>query len=917
MLNQVKKETIEDRPLKIGTLLINEGLIRNTDLDRAVEIQEKEIRQAELPIGKLLVKKKLIDRNQLQSLLQHPELINEIETYAIEKARVKPEDLAECIAKKPRRQPLAEALVSTGHLTNDDLKRFFEKQIDSLKICELAVETGMVSESDMARVLQSQQPTTRTIGEILCDLNLVSPLDLNAVLTKYRKHLGLGEILLKHGFLKSPELDMAIEAHERSGEPVTNILQREGILSEDQLYNAFSLQHNIPFERLEGFEYSAGQRDVLTKIVGKVFADQFHLVPVHLEDNTLTVALSDPEDIKTVHALRSKRVDLRTKCFLVTPSTMQHLYIDLYGTRPPFPVPDRIESPGASPIPIEKTPKNQLPVKDARHTEPPAHAARKIEPSPSAVIPDTHPQPGENAIEKTSIDNEVIKLVNRLLREATSRGARAIHIDQGLRRTSLRLRIGETLEHPSRSWPDDIFQEMSGRVINTVKKIAGMDTGSHHRPQEGMFRAGMSDPATGTADLDFTVTSCPTLAGENLIIRRISPFSPAPDLGELSHSRHVVTSLKQVMKQPSGLFLVASPPGNGRTATLYAMLKHILEPGKKAVTVDDTIPFSMPDAVQTQANASGGLPYADLLRTALRLDPDVILAEDLGTSERIHLGIEGVQKGVLLLGGIPAADAAGAVSNMNTLGRVAWTSGLFKAVLAQQYVRKICGACKQPYTPSPEEWQPLFEQLPDGLEFYRGSGCPECGFSGYRGKVLLSELLVISDVIVRAMKQQLPAKDIRHLIIRSGAKTLIDDGLSKLDQTTLSEIVDAVPEEATEAFKCNRADTRMATSPGPAPEKTPASEKEKKDTTEKKANFEIILSSGVLQKAGINQLHHAYEVVMEETGRRSRPSNSALFETFIKAHHSAICRRFGCSQVAFSVGKQTGKALLLATPLVH
>jgi len=886
MLNRVEKNSIGDPPPKIGTLLVNEGFIRNADLKQAIEIQEKEARQAQLPLGKLLVRKKLIGRHQLQNLLGHPQLLDEIKTFAVEQANVHPRNLARCIAEKPARQPLPDALVTAGYLTDDDLRLFFKQQLDSLKICELAVETGMVSEEDINRVLQSRH-TPRAIGEILCDLSLITPLDLNSVLTKYRKHLRLGEILLKNGLIDGPTFDRALEIHERQGEHLGSILRLEGVLSEKQLYEAFSRQYNIPFERMKGFEYDPGQRDALTKIVGKAFSDQFHIVPLRLEENTLTVAISDPAALSIVNSLRSKRVDLRTGCVLVTPATMERLYVDLYGAKPPAPL-------GRKPS-LHSQPPQPPPVAPASSETPPERL-EESGPDTKSVPEDRTPgiQPHE--------------LVHLLLAKAIQADARSIHIDLGLRQTIIRLRTGENLAPVTEPWPEEAFQEMAGEIMDSIKEIAGMDPGNRQRPQEGIFRVGLPYGDGGITDVDFSVTTCPTLAGENMTIRRITPCSPASDLNELFHSRHMVASLKQVMKQTSGIILVAAPPGNGRGATLYAMLRQIHAPGLKAVTVDKVISFSMPEVVQTQANPSMGLLYTDMLRAALRLDPDVILAEDLGTPESAAMGIEAVRKGVLLLGGINAADSAAAVSTMGGLGGMPQTAGFLKAVLTQRHVRKICTGCKQTYTPLPEEWQPLFEAPPKDLTFFRGMGCPECNFTGYRGRILLSELLVVNDAISRAMKQRLPESDIRHLAIQCGVKTLIDDGLSKLEETTLSEIVDAVPPEAADAFKCARADALAASPPAPSPDSEP-------EPREETTAFGIVLSSEKFTKTELRQLHFAYELLMEKSSRRSHPSDVTVFETFIRAQYSAICRRYGCSRVSFSVEKEEGKVLLLAMPV--
>ncbi len=903
MHNRVTKNAIEDTtPLKIGTMLVKEGFIRKADLAQAIDIQQQEARHAELPLGKLLVKQKLIDRRELQTLLEHPELVREIETYALESGRIDARQLARCIQEKPAGQPLPEALVAAGYLNDEDLKVFFEHQLDSLKICELAVQTGLVSETDINEVLQLKKPP-RAIGEILCELNLITPLDLNAVLTKYRKHLRLGEILLKHGLIDKPTFDWVLQLHERRGEPLGSILRREALLSEEQLFSAFSLQYNIPFEKPDDFKYSADQREALTQIVGKAFSDQFHVLPLRLEESTLTVAVSDPADLKIVNSLRSKRVDLRTHCVLVTPSALKRLYCDLYGVTPKTLIPEKV----VPPTPQAETPREMMPPElsppapiepDIRHPrDDEALKEVDIQFPQTNEAPEEADVPGPQADETPKeTDIPASQWVHQILSQAISSGAQAIHFDQDLRTTVLRFRIGDTLRKPSEPWPEADFQQMAPRIMDSIREIAGMDTEDRHRPQEGMFRAGMADTTSGAEYMDFSVTSCPTLAGESMTIKRIYACSPAPGMEDLPHSPHVVSSLKQALSHMSGMFLVATPNTNSRSAALYGMLRQLQQPDLKAVTVEETVSLSMPEAIQIQTNPSAEISYATMLRTALHLDPDVILAGNLADPESAALALEAARKGVLLLGGIHASDAVEAISCLETLGiPVPQVASHVSAILAQRYVRKICPDCRQTYRPSPEEWQSLFERFPGSLTFHRGAGCPECGFSGYRGKILLSELLVISDPIARAVKRNMPGNDIRQLIVRSGIKNLIDDGLSKLDQTTLSEIIDAIPPEAAKAYKCLRADT---------------------EGDRKEGGYRIVLTAPDLQKTDIRQLHTAYEVLMEEAGRQRRRSDPGLFETFIRAHHDAACRRYGCSRVAFFVTRQGKQVVLLAKPIL-
>ena len=357
MLNRMEKDHIEHQPVRIGALLVNEGFIRKADVAEAIDIQNRESQLAELALGKLLVKKRLIDKHQLQRLLEHPELRESVGEFAVERGLIDPHQLAECLRRKPKEQPLAEALVADGLLTDIDFKTFLERQLDSMKLCELAVRLGMVSETDLAKMVRAKRHQ-RTIGEILCDLNLITPLDLDSVLTKYRKHLRLGEILLKNGLIDRPTLEMALLEHESRAEPLGTILTEKNILTEDQLFSAFAIQYNIPFRKPESFKFSDRQKTALTGIMGKAFSRQFRIAPVSLEDNTLTVAIADPENLKVVHSLRSKRVDLRTHCVLVTESTMKLLFESLYTGGPSSPASGKS---APSPESVDKPPAQMPP----------------------------------------------------------------------------------------------------------------------------------------------------------------------------------------------------------------------------------------------------------------------------------------------------------------------------------------------------------------------------------------------------------------------------------------------------------------------------------------------------------------------------------------------------------------------------
>ncbi len=882
MLNRMKKDHIEHQAMRIGTLLVNEGFIRKADVAEAIEIQNKESQFAELALGRLLVKKGLIDKHQLQRLLEHPELRNAVGEFAVERGLVNPHQLTECLHGKPKEQPLAETLVAGGFLTDLDFKTFLEQQLDSMKLCELAVRLGMISEADLAEMVRQKQHQ-RTIGEILCDLNLITPLDLNSVLTKYQKHLRLGEILLKNGWIDEETLETALLEHENRAKPLGNILLQKNILTEDQLFSAFAVQYNVPFRKPERFNFSDQQKSALTGIMGETFSRRFRIAPLSLENNTLTVAISDPENLEAVQSLRSRRVDLRTLCVLITGSTMTHLLDSLYR--------DNASSPG----PSESAPSPEPVV------NPPAQMAMPDPPEAALAEPETPPPLSDEASGKDAMSAE--KLVHSILKHALANGAEAIHIDRTPNRATLRFRAKDTLHAPTETWMENQLQSLAAQVMHTIKKYSGLDVTCGHRPQDGAFRGRKVDSAGPETDaMDFSVSACPTLAGESMTIRPIQPHEPAPGLGDLSHSEHVVSSLKRVAKDMTGLIIVAAPPGNGRAATLYGILRHIHRTDIKAVAVEDPISFSLPEAIQIQVNPALDLTFPVLLRAALRLDPDVVLAGDLPDRESAMLGFKTAGKGVLFLGAVYAADTAGAISGLRMFDiPPGYPVNYLKAVLAQQYVRKICRECAHTYQPDPAEWQPLFDRFPGHLTFHKGAGCPDCGFSGYKGRILLSELLVMTEPVLQAMKRGDTEHDIRHLIIRSGMKTMIDDGLSKLDRTTLPEIIDAVSPEAAEAFKCTRADTG-AVSPR---DKSEASED---------VEYKTVLSTPDIPKADIQRLHSTYEVLIEQSGRRNHRSSLQAFETYIKSSYQSICRQYDCSRVVYRVQRKAGEVLLLASP---
>ncbi len=865
MLGEAQTDQAIQPSEQIGTLLVNEGLVREVDVADAVAIQKEETAQPAVPLGTLLVKKKILSPLELRSLLESGELRDTVGTFAVATGRLDAQQLTELKKRCPPDQSLAENLMAEGLFTDADMKAFLAHLLDSPALGELAVNQGMLSEEALSEVLRSRH-RHRTIGEILCDLNLITPLDLNAVLSKHSKRLRLGEMLVRQGLIDRPTLEQVLEDPQRDGSPLGDLLVRRGLLTEDQLYGVLSSQYNLPYLRSGAVSYDDGQRDILPRIIGKTFSRQYAVVPLRLANNTLTVMIHSPEALSVVQSLRSKRTDLRMTCVLVKPSTLTQAAAELYG-----------DPPGASknaPDPVTAA-KSTPAAKAPAATGAPA-APRHSTPSPHP--PELSPQ----------------QLLGAILDQALHAGAQAIHIDQGGRRAALWFRIGDFLEKPALSWMEEALDALVTPVMDAVKTMAGLDTSSR-LPQEGVFQAARPTDSGGRLNpIEFYVTACPTLSGESLVIRRIPTLTPARR--PLLNAR-AMAAVHPHLQDAAGMILIATSPGVGRIETLYNLLGQMDQTDRKVITVEDPILLRLPGTAQTQANPAAGLGFAALLRAALRLDPDVLLATDLPDKESAAIAFEAARRGVLVLTAVTAADAAGAVSVLRELNMPPKNVPLgLKAIVAQRHVRAVCTRCRQPYQPPRHEWRPLFDRFPGHLTFYKGTGCPDCGFSGYRGRVLLSEVLPVNQTVMDAIRATDAEHLIRQIAVRTGAVTMVEDGLSKLNQTTLAEISRVVPPEACDAFRCTRADSREADVPaGPAV-------------------FQVVLQDPDHQQKELRALHAAYELLIAQKARRQHRSAFALFAAYIKSQHADICRRHHVERVRFRVAPTGPGVSLTAAP---
>lgn len=864
---------------KIGDLLVKEGFVKQNDVKTALEIQAAEAEASNLPLGLLLVKKGLLTENQIEEIFQDSDIRKNLQRHLLSSAKIQPEKLNACLADKKPGETIFEALKRHALLPEAELEAFRRRQLASPKIGHMAVKLRMLSPADFQRVLEIKA-SQRTLGEILCDMDLLSPLDLNQVLEKYNKRLKLGEILVRQEAIDEDDLKDALQERKQRGDRLGKILVQKNRISEDQLNKTVARQYNIPFRKLEDFSYLERQKATLGRIIGQKYAQKHRILPLSLKSNQLTLATSNPQDSQPINELRSVYTRLKIRCVLITDGKFAELFSLLYGVS--------LEGYGADMSSI---------------VEPEQVEAIELDITRTGAQDDKLASYG-------ILDMEAEQLVNFIIKYGVMNNASDIHIEQDRRGSKIRYRFDGVL-HPFRiKWIDEKLQGMVKAIISRVKVMSNLDIAERRIPQDGVFRIKYFDREKDEKfDLDFRVATCPAIVGENVTIRILDSRKANVGLDQLNHSPHVLNPLKEMFKSSAGMVLVTGPTGSGKSTTLYAALQYIYDPGIKIITAEDPIEYNFPGIMQTQINPKINLTFSRLLRSFLRSDPDVILIGEMRDEETARIGFDASQTGHLLLSTLHTNDAVSAVTRLLDLNiEYNQIAASLMGVLAQRLIRKACPDCMGQYIPPEDEWSLVFDAYPSHLTFHQSKGCEKCGFTGFRGRSLISELLVVNRAIARALNRGASENELKVLAIKEGMKTMIDDGILKLNQTPLSEIIRVVPHEMIKEYRTRTGSKTAATAPAvTAPETAPASEADMPAER-------FILENPDSETQLIDAMHERFTAMKNRVGDRSSRIESGTFREFIVESFLSIQNQYSCKSVTFHLQTKPGKVEMFATP---
>jgi len=384
-------------------------------------------------------------------------------------------------------------------------------------------------------------------------------------------------------------------------------------------------------------------------------------------------------------------------------------------------------------------------------------------------------------LEDLASEAPVIRMVNHLMERALDLNASDIHFEPEEDALVVRCRVDGVMIVIER-----LPAKVTPAVASRLKLMARLDIGEKRLPQDGRIQYNI-----GTRNLDMRVSTLPGVHGESIVLRILDRSDTGVSLDQLGMPADVLRPYADVIRQPFGMILVTGPTGSGKTTSLYGTLEKINTGTQKIITVEDPVEYQMKGVTQIHVNAKIGLTFSAGLRSIVRQDPDVILVGEIRDQETAEIAIESALTGHLVFSTLHTNDAASAVTRLQDMGIDTYLiSSSVLAIMAQRLVRRICRHCHEACELTEEEARLLGIEQASHPQIRRGRGCERCGHTGYRGRVGIYELLVMSDSIRHVVTTGGDANAIRAQALQEGMRTLRQDALEKLYQgvTTPEEI---------------------------------------------------------------------------------------------------------------------------------
>jgi len=623
-----------------------------------------------------------------------------------------------------------------------------------LQIGQILLQKGLIDEYQLTHAIKEQKRTGLHLNKIITRLGFVSEEQMTLILGEQlqsKEHKRIGELLVERNYITADQRDRALEEQKKTGLRLGKMLMQLGYMTEERLIEILSAQLEIPTANLNELSISAE----VTQLLPEEFCRSYKVVPLAVLGKTLTLAMHDPSNQRTIDHIRFKVQKEITPVMSSEKDIMETI--------------NRIYMGAAG-----------------------GEAMKELSRLNEAEDLQTVNKAEEAANSEEQLSDEegqqVVKLVNSIIQDAIARKASDIHLEPQETFLKLRIRIdGDLTVMPP------IPARLMPQILSRVKLLSHMDIAEKRKPLDGRFTVRFRGKEVDLRVSSFPVSLRKRGVVEKIVMRILDPSSGQIDLINMGFRESVFKEIDYTIHLPNGILLVTGPTGSGKSTTLYASIRRILDSTINITTMEDPVEMNIEGVNQGQINNAAGFSFASGIRAILRQDPDVIMIGEMRDKETASMAIESALTGHLVFSTLHTNDAAGAFPRLLEMGLEPFlVATAIKGVLAQRLVRRICSNCKEEDTTI----DPALRKelgIPKEVKFYKGKGCNRCDNSGYKGRIGIYEFLVPSEEVRNLILKRASGDEIKRVCLVQGMSTLRMDGMEKAKAgvTTLEQVLGA------------------------------------------------------------------------------------------------------------------------------
>lgn len=559
-------------------------------------------------------------------------------------------------------------------------------------------------------------------------------------MAKPKLKMRLGDLLVHERMISQSQLVQALDEQRLSGRKLGATLIDLDFLKEDDLLRFLAQQLNVPF-----LDISQRRLDAkVAQLLPEVHARRFRALVLEVHQDHVLLGMSDPADLSILDQLAPMLAPKVIEIAVVRESQLMEAFNNLY-----------------------------------RRTKDIEGFATQLK--------EEYAETGDVDFSALSLDTEadttIIKLLQSIFEDAVQVRASDIHIEPDEKLIRIRQRVDGVLQ-------ESTLNEISiaSALVLRLKLMANLDISEKRLPQDGRFQIQVKEHK-----IDVRLSTMPVQYGESVVMRLLDQTAGLLTLEQTGMPDDFIAKLRQLIKSPHGMILVTGPTGSGKTTTLYGLLSELNQEGSKIITVEDPVEYRISRINQVQVNYKIGLGFSEVLRTTLRQDPDIIMVGEMRDQETAEMGLRGALTGHLVLSTLHTNDAVTSTLRLIDMGAASYlVASSLRAILAQRLVRRICDQCKTDYSPDDLEQNWLRHSKADpSAHYWHGKGCQSCNYTGFKGRVGVFELLVITKPLADALRRGDNEGFVAHAYQSDQFQTLGQMALRYAQQgvTTLDEVI--------------------------------------------------------------------------------------------------------------------------------